>query len=842
MAIDIEFQTIVDPSNPVAINANFDAIVTALQEAVSRDGTTPNQMNADLDMNGFRIINAEILPGDSTAILTDGTSIVEANIPFNNFKVTEVANPTEDTDASNKRYVDISVTPVENDLAQHLVDFNNPHMVDKGDVGLGNADNTSDADKPISTATQAALDLKANDSDLTSHVGDTSNPHSVTKNQVGLGNADNTSDLNKPISTATQAALDLNAAALVSHETDTTNPHSVTKAQVGLSNADNTSDASKPISAATQTALDAKAPIASPSFTGDGSISGNWSVNGDYIEVGETSGSVALTVNDGGGNASVTFNHKEKVPDSNGSAARISADVDSTTAVLSFELADNVTSGVGVTPTRILKLTTSDATLFGQDIFTAGTLSAGTNITITESSGIYTISATGTVSAAAEDVSVDLSWGGAATDAQAAFAELNSDKAPIANPALTGAGTLDGSPLVTETTIATPAVQQILQLDYVSPKTHGIDTSGNVDQAAQLQTMLNDAVLDGKHVKFGFGTVRCESDVVVTPGTNLRGLYMKGVSANTSRLQFVGGTSLIFNGGGVSVNQTSQFHAENMGFYRLNSGPSDPILDLNWTGGSGQAAKTGSLRNCEAGSNTVSSTFQAAVKITNGRGFNISNCRVLGDYDGNPITSLYGIWLLGDSDPVAISIEYLYAYYLHYGVYVDPSSTIEGLGVFDGEFVGCRTGVSYLHAATGQQPWMKVERTHMNVSRRGIEYQNINNPYIVGNYIYANASQHADDTSGAWRGITQFDNFPLIDKIGGFISRNQIYDQNSITGETSGIRIDSTRGDIDTRMDNNTLIGLDIGTYEGPGVTGLTLGELVNSNIYRNCTQDHVDI
>ncbi len=32
----------------------------------------------------------------------------------------------------------------------------------KGDVGLGNVDNTSDLDKPVSTATQTALDLKAN--------------------------------------------------------------------------------------------------------------------------------------------------------------------------------------------------------------------------------------------------------------------------------------------------------------------------------------------------------------------------------------------------------------------------------------------------------------------------------------------------------------------------------------------------------------------------------------------------------------------------------------------------------------------------------------------------------
>lgn len=40
------------------------------------------------------------------------------------------------------------------------------------------------------------------------HAGNTNNPHSVTKAQVGLSNVDNTSDAAKPISTATQTALD----------------------------------------------------------------------------------------------------------------------------------------------------------------------------------------------------------------------------------------------------------------------------------------------------------------------------------------------------------------------------------------------------------------------------------------------------------------------------------------------------------------------------------------------------------------------------------------------------------------------------------------------------------
>ena len=74
-------------------------------------------------------------------------------------------------------------------------------------MGLGNVDNTSDANKPVSTATQDALNLKADSSALTAHASATNNPHSVTKAQVGLGNVDNTSDANKPVSTATQDAL-----------------------------------------------------------------------------------------------------------------------------------------------------------------------------------------------------------------------------------------------------------------------------------------------------------------------------------------------------------------------------------------------------------------------------------------------------------------------------------------------------------------------------------------------------------------------------------------------------------------------------------------------------------
>lgn len=57
---------------------------------------------------------------------------------------------------------------------------------------------------------KAAYDwVIANGTNLLNHLLNTSNPHNTTASQLGLGNVDNTSDANKPISTATQTALDL---------------------------------------------------------------------------------------------------------------------------------------------------------------------------------------------------------------------------------------------------------------------------------------------------------------------------------------------------------------------------------------------------------------------------------------------------------------------------------------------------------------------------------------------------------------------------------------------------------------------------------------------------------
>ena len=68
---------------------------------------------------------------------------------------------------------------------------------------------SSDKTKLDGLKDQAGItsDINAVQTNLETHINNKSNPHEVTKDQVGLGNVDNTSDANKPISNATQTAL-----------------------------------------------------------------------------------------------------------------------------------------------------------------------------------------------------------------------------------------------------------------------------------------------------------------------------------------------------------------------------------------------------------------------------------------------------------------------------------------------------------------------------------------------------------------------------------------------------------------------------------------------------------
>lgn len=106
------------------------------------------------------------------------------------------------------------------DLTSHVNDKSNPHGVTLSQLGVtataaelnkmdGVTATTAELNyvDGVTSNIQTQLNAKAASSSLTSHTGNKSNPHGVTAAQVGLGNVNNTADADKPVSTAQSSAI-----------------------------------------------------------------------------------------------------------------------------------------------------------------------------------------------------------------------------------------------------------------------------------------------------------------------------------------------------------------------------------------------------------------------------------------------------------------------------------------------------------------------------------------------------------------------------------------------------------------------------------------------------------
>lgn len=141
-------------------------------------------------------------------------------------------------------------------------------------ISVHNADTTSVhgiADTSVlASASDVATAISAIDFPVDSVAGRTGTV-TLTKTDVGLANVDNTSDASKPVSSATTTQLNLKAP--LASPTFTGTVSGISKSMVGLGNVDNTADSAKSftISQTTglQAALDAKASVTSVTSVSD---------------------------------------------------------------------------------------------------------------------------------------------------------------------------------------------------------------------------------------------------------------------------------------------------------------------------------------------------------------------------------------------------------------------------------------------------------------------------------------------------------------------------------------------------------------------------------------------
>jgi hypothetical protein len=224
----------------------------------------------------------------ASATIADATSTVKGKIQLAGDLGGTAAAPTVPGLATKENTITAGTT------SQYFRGDKSWQTLDKTAVGLANVDNTSDANKPVSTATQTALDTKentANKSTVTTlGTSDVLFPtQNAVKTYVDTQVASATiADATSTVKGKIQLAGDLGGTAaaptvpaLANKENTitagTTSQYyrgdkswqTLDKTVVGLANVDNTSDVNKPVSTATQTALDTKENTANKSLDVD---------------------------------------------------------------------------------------------------------------------------------------------------------------------------------------------------------------------------------------------------------------------------------------------------------------------------------------------------------------------------------------------------------------------------------------------------------------------------------------------------------------------------------------------------------------------------------------------
>lgn len=202
----------VDNTEFQVLNGLQAVLDSKVDENAAITGATKTKISFDakgLVTSGADATTADIADSVDKRYVTDAQATVIGNTSGTNTG-DNATNSQYSGLAASKQDTLVSGTNIKTLEGQSLLGSGNIDLV-KGDVGLGNVDNTSDANKPISSATQTALNGKEATITATTSAdyyrGDKTFA-TLNKTAVGLGNVDNTSDANKPVSTATQTALD----------------------------------------------------------------------------------------------------------------------------------------------------------------------------------------------------------------------------------------------------------------------------------------------------------------------------------------------------------------------------------------------------------------------------------------------------------------------------------------------------------------------------------------------------------------------------------------------------------------------------------------------------------
>ena len=154
------------------------AVDYQIGDTFSIDGTTYTGQIIDMSTTPWTLstdIPATAINDLKGTYLTTATSGIGSGLKIN---IGSVFHPQQTTNTEFNQYMD--------NYTQYVQDLIDASLAE------------------LESTLRRLINSKADQVDFVAHLNDFNNPHQVTKDQVGLGNVDNTSDLDKPISNAVQ--------------------------------------------------------------------------------------------------------------------------------------------------------------------------------------------------------------------------------------------------------------------------------------------------------------------------------------------------------------------------------------------------------------------------------------------------------------------------------------------------------------------------------------------------------------------------------------------------------------------------------------------------------------
>ena len=205
---DADGNAIPELSKEFVLNSNAQ-LIKIITDLIESQVILSSYITSDVEGNPFptkaSLLNAEVWYDNGQSVLPKKNDYA--------IVIADETHPTGTGDPQTTKYVCVGITSNNKPVWNYQYIINNGNFTSEQQAAINSG----------ITAEKVALydSYAAKLDELTNHVTDYNNPHKVTAEQIGLGSVDNTSDADKPISTATQEALNKISEDLTTHTENT---------------------------------------------------------------------------------------------------------------------------------------------------------------------------------------------------------------------------------------------------------------------------------------------------------------------------------------------------------------------------------------------------------------------------------------------------------------------------------------------------------------------------------------------------------------------------------------------------------------------------------------------